>query len=105
VAAPRSSGFVSWLAVHGRVAPSTQNQALAAILFLYRHVLEINLPWLEGVTRAARPRHIPVVLTREETRRVLAELQGHSLAGGELAVWQWPAATGSLDAAGERSGS
>ena len=62
--------------MHGQVAPSTQNQALAAILFLYRHVLEINLPWLEGVTRAARPRHIPVVLTREETRRVLAELQG-----------------------------
>ncbi|MCP5327361.1 MAG: phage integrase N-terminal SAM-like domain-containing protein [Sinobacteraceae bacterium] len=73
---PEVERFLSWLAVHGQVAPSTQNQALAASLFLYRHVLEINLPWLECVTRTARSRHIPVVLTREETRRVLAELQG-----------------------------
>ncbi|MBV6424457.1 MAG: IS91 family transposase ISTha3 [Steroidobacteraceae bacterium] len=74
--APEVEGFLSRLAVHDHVAASTQNQALAAILFLYRQVLEVDLPWLENVTRAAKPRHIPVVLSREEARSVLAELNG-----------------------------
>lgn len=67
--------FLSTLAIQGRVALSTQSQAPAALLFLYRRVLQVDLPWLENVTRATRPRHIPVVLTREETRRVLAEIR------------------------------
>ena len=67
--------FLTQLAVRGRVAPSTQNQALAAMLFLYRKVLLQDLPWLGNVTRATRPRHLPVVLSRDETRRVLAELR------------------------------
>lgn len=68
--------FLTRLAVQRRVSPATQNQALAAILFLYRDVLEIELPWLDGIVRARRPRRVPVVLTRDETARVLTELEG-----------------------------
>jgi len=68
--------FLSHLATAGRVSPSTQNQALSALLFLYREVLEIELPWLDGVVRAKRPRHVPVVLTENEVRALLAQLDG-----------------------------
>ncbi|MGH8436913.1 MAG: integron integrase [Pseudomonas sp.] len=68
--------FLTHLAVHRNVAGSTQNQALAALLFLYKEVLKIELPWLEGIVRAKKPKHLPVVLTREEVARVLAELSG-----------------------------
>jgi integron integrase len=68
--------FLTDLAVRGRVSASTQNQALQALLFLYRHVLELELPWLENVTRASKPRRLPVVLTRSEVRAVLGELNG-----------------------------
>lgn len=68
--------FLSFLAVENNVAASTQNQALAALLFLYRHVLEVNLPWLDGITRARGPVRLPVVLSRGEVRLVLGELQG-----------------------------
>jgi integron integrase len=68
--------FLSHLAVDGRVAASTQNQALQALLFLYRQVLDIELPWLDNVTRASRPKRLPVVLSRAEVRAVLAELEG-----------------------------
>ncbi|MBS0398922.1 MAG: phage integrase N-terminal SAM-like domain-containing protein, partial [Proteobacteria bacterium] len=74
--APDVEAFLTNLAVRDHVAPSTQNQALAAVLFLYRHVLQIDLPWLSNVTRVTRPRRIPVVLSRDEARRVLAELRG-----------------------------
>jgi len=58
---------------------------LSAILFLYRETLEIELPWLDGVVRAKRPARIPVVLSRDEVRRVLARLEGtHWLAAGLL---------------------
>jgi integron integrase len=70
------SAFLSDLAVRGRVAASTQNQALNAILFLYRAVLKQNLPWIEGVQRARQPQHLPVVLTRTEVKHVLAQLEG-----------------------------
>ena len=70
------TAFLSGLAVRGRVSASTQNQALAAILFLYRSVLGLELPWLDGLVRARRPRRLPVVLTREEVSRVLACLEG-----------------------------
>jgi len=65
---------LSYLAVDRKVAASTQNQALAAILFLYRHVLKQELPWLENVVRAKRPRRIPLVFTREEVCAVLSHL-------------------------------
>jgi integron integrase len=68
--------FLSSLALDGRVAASTQNQALSALLFLYREVLQQDLPWLEGVVRAKRPIRLPVVLTREEVQAVLAHLRG-----------------------------
>ena len=70
------STFLSDLAVRGKVAASTQNQALNAVLFLYREVLKQNLPWIEGVQRAKRPQHLPVVLTRPEIKHVLAQLEG-----------------------------
>jgi integrase len=67
---------LSSLAVDGRVAASTQNQVLGALLFLYRDVLELDLPWLDGVVRAKRPERLPVVLTREEVAAVLRPLTG-----------------------------
>jgi integron integrase len=68
--------YLSHLAVKRDVAASTQNQALSAILFLYRDVLDIKLDWVEGVERAKKPARLPVVFTREEVRAVLARLDG-----------------------------
>jgi site-specific recombinase XerD len=68
--------FLSDLAIRGNVAASTQNQALNAILFLYRDVLQINLPWLVNVQRAKKPQHLPIVLTRNEVRSLLSQLEG-----------------------------
>jgi integron integrase len=74
--APEIEAFLTALAVQNQVSASTQNQALAAILFLYRDVLEIKLPWLADLVRAKRPQRLPVVLTRPEVQRVLAKLSG-----------------------------
>jgi integrase len=68
--------FLSHLASRRHVAAATQAQALASLLFLYKHVLRADLPWLSNVVRATRPRRIPVVLTRSEIRAVLACLTG-----------------------------
>lgn len=68
--------YLSHLATDKNVAASTQNVALAALLFLYREVLAIDLPLIEGVERAKRPQRIPVVLTPEEVKRILAQLTG-----------------------------
>jgi len=68
--------FLSHLAVGRNVSGSTQNQALAALLFLYKQVLGVNLPWLDDIVRAKKPKHLPVVLTRDEVARVLDELSG-----------------------------
>jgi hypothetical protein len=68
--------FLSGLATQGNVAASTQNQALSALLFLYRQVLGIELPWMEGVVRAKRPQRVPTVLSREEVTRLLACMEG-----------------------------
>lgn len=68
--------FLTHLAVQGNVAASTQNQALNAVLFLYREVLKVDLPWLDGLQRAKKPARLPVVLSREEVRRLLAQLDG-----------------------------
>ena len=70
------AAFLSHLAVEEEVAASTQNQALAALLFLYREVLGISLGALPSSTRADRPKRLPVVLSRDETKRVLAEVDG-----------------------------
>jgi len=74
--APELTAFLSDLAVQRHVAAATQNQALNAILFLYRDVLKIDLPWLNEVQRAKKPQHLPVVFTREEVRALLAQLEG-----------------------------
>lgn len=68
--------FLSGLATQGRVAASTQNQALSALLFLYRQVLGVELEWMESVVRAKRPGRLPVVLSRDEVARLLALLDG-----------------------------
>jgi site-specific recombinase XerD len=70
------TAFLSSLANERHVSASTQNQALAAILFLYREVLRQEIPWLEGVVRARRPRRLPVVLTREEVDAVFERMAG-----------------------------
>ena len=74
IGAPEVEAFLTILAVNENVSPSTQNQALSAILFLYRHVLEIELEWMENIVRARRDRKIPVVLTQQEVRSVIAHL-------------------------------
>jgi len=73
---PAVEAFLSHLASNQNVAAATQAQALAAILFLYKRVLGINLPWLRNITRARRPKKLPVVLSRQEVRRILAALRG-----------------------------
>ncbi len=73
---PEVEVFLTDLAVNGRVAPSTQNQALAALLFLYREALGRDLPWMESIVRAKRPPRLPVVLTASEVRALLAQMEG-----------------------------
>lgn len=68
--------FLTDLAVRGNVAASTQNQALSALIFLYREVLGMDLPWMENVTRAKRPQRLPVVLSRAEVERLLTMIDG-----------------------------
>ncbi|MBI4610133.1 MAG: integron integrase [Candidatus Rokubacteria bacterium] len=74
--APEITRFLTALAVDRKVAASTQNQALGALLFLYRDVLDLDVPWLDGLVRAKRPQRLPVVLTRDEVRAVLQRLNG-----------------------------
>jgi integron integrase len=68
--------FLTHLAVAGRVAASTQNQAKSALLFLYREVLQVELPWLDDVEAARTPKRLPVVLTGAEVMSALARLDG-----------------------------
>ena len=68
--------FLTHLAVEGKVAASTQSQAKSALLFLYREVLDNELPWLDNVERAKVPKRLPVVLTRDEVGAVLTRIEG-----------------------------
>ena len=68
--------FLNHLATDRKVAASTQNQALSALLFLYKEVLGSELNWLDGLVRAKRPKRMPVVLTRQEVERILGTLEG-----------------------------
>ena len=70
------SAFLTWLAVRQHVSASTQNQALSALLFLYRHVLRMEVSAIEQVPRARVPARLPVVLSRDEVRSVLKRLTG-----------------------------
>jgi len=71
--------FLSHLATDRKVSATTQNQALSAILFLYKEVLKRKLEWLDGIVRAKRPQRLPVVLTHGEVRRVLGRMHGTTL--------------------------
>lgn len=70
------TAYLNHLATQGKVSASTQNQALAALLFLYREILEMRLPWLEGLTRAKHSRRLPTVLTQTEAKRLISTLEG-----------------------------
>jgi len=74
--AEHMTAFLSRLATEEHVGASTQNQALCALLFLYRDVLGIDLPWLDGIARAKTPQRLPVVLSRGEVARVLRAMRG-----------------------------
>lgn len=78
------TAFLTHLAVKGKVAVSTQNQAFSALLFLYREVLTIDLPYLAEIERATKPRKLPVVLTKDESRAVINHLQGVYRLMGQL---------------------
>ncbi|WP_155312807.1 integron integrase [Desulfosarcina ovata] len=76
--------FLNYLAVDRKVASSTQNQALCALVFLYRHVLKKDLPQFENLIHAKRPSKLPVVFTREEVRDILLQLEGVTWIMGQL---------------------
>jgi integron integrase len=82
---PEVEAWLSHLAIERKVAAATQAQALASVLFLYKQVLKIDLPWLNNVVRSTQPRRLPVVLTQAEARAVIGHLQGvHWLIAGLL---------------------
>jgi integron integrase len=74
--APEVEAFLSGLATVRNVSASTQNQALAALLFLYKEVLGVELPWLDNITRAKPRERLPVVLTQAEVNKLLSHLDG-----------------------------
>ena len=78
------TAFLNQLAVARRTSASTQNQALCALLFLYKRVLELDMPRLEGLTFAQRPAHLPAVLSRQETMALLDHLAPPFRLIGEL---------------------
>ena len=77
--APEVEAFLTHLAVDRQVSASTQNQAKAAILYLYKQVLAINLPWLDEVVQAKRPQRLPVVLTPSEVRALLMHMDNATM--------------------------
>ena len=94
--------FLSHLAVDRQVAASTQNQALSALLFLYREVLNVELPWMNEVVRAKRPARLPVVLSRAEVTAVPDAWRICS--DGAAFVWDGNAPHGMCAVAGEGCG-
>lgn len=72
---PEAEAFLTSLAVERNVSAATQNQALSALLFLYKEVLGVELPWLDDVTRAKKPKRLPTVLTRDEMTALLDHLE------------------------------
>ncbi|MDH5437021.1 MAG: integron integrase [Gammaproteobacteria bacterium] len=70
------SDFLSYLAVEKHVSASTQNQALSALLFLYKKVLNLEVEWIDDVVRAKRPQRLPIVLSRDEVSKLLKNMNG-----------------------------
>ena len=89
MAEPEINAFLTHLAVKEKVSASTQNQALSALLFLYRHVLRRELGDLGDVIRARRPHPLPVVMTRDEVKAVRGDLRGDKWLMASLWRWQW----------------
>ena len=73
---PEVEAFLRWLAVERSVAPSTHNQALSALLFLYKEVLGFDLPWMQQIGRPKKRERVPVVLSRTEVARLLEAMDG-----------------------------
>ena len=73
--APEIEAFLTMLATDRKVSTSTHSQALSALLFLYREVLNMDLPWLDGINRPAAKRRIPSVLTKDEVAGLLAQIE------------------------------
>jgi site-specific recombinase XerD len=78
IGAPGIEAFLTMLATERKVSASTHNQALSAILFVYREVLEIDLPWLNDINRPTQKRRVPSVLTEDEISGVLANMEGQT---------------------------
>jgi integron integrase len=78
MAEPEINAFLTHLAVKDRVSASTQTQALSALVFLYRNVLKREIGELEGLIRARKPKRLPIVLTKDEVRAVITELEGQN---------------------------
>src|SRR5438034_525100 len=78
------SSFLSYLATERHIAASTQNQALSALLFLYREVLDKPIDWIDDVERARKPQRLPVVFTKAEAKAVLSHLRGETWLMGNL---------------------
>lgn len=76
--------FLTYLAVNQKVAASTQNQALSALLFLYKRILRKEIGWIGNIQRARKPKKIPVVFTREEVKKVMLHLHGKCWLMGAL---------------------
>jgi integron integrase len=76
--APDVEAFLTMLATERKVSASTHNQALSAVLFLYREVLCVQMPWLENINRPTQKRRIPSVLTRDEVAGLLAHMDGQT---------------------------
>ena len=87
------SRFLTYLAVKKNVAASTQNQALSAILFLYREVIKKEIGWIDDVARAKRPQRVPVVFTKDEVKKNLTSFGGDKMDNGQSIVWGWTATT------------
>jgi site-specific recombinase XerD len=96
--------FLTHLAVEANVAASTQNQALCALLFLYRDVLRVELLCVEGIERAKRPARVPVVFTRQEVEALLAQLHGHIQTDQQPSLRLRAAADGGAALAHQRRG-
>ena len=79
--APEVGAFLSHLATVREVSASTQRQALAALLFLYREALQVELPWVDDIVRAKQPQRLPVVLTSEEVARLWLQIPQASVRG------------------------
>jgi site-specific recombinase XerD len=73
---PEIRAYLAHLAIERHVTASTQNGALSALLFLYREVLHVDMPYIDGIERARQPTHLPVVFTRQEVQAILSQLHG-----------------------------